>query len=235
MEEQPTALIVMPQEWRSRLLDQLSGIRANILIASSCSEAVELLRDTPAIRVVLTDLSLPDGSWLDVLNRVANLNPSAEVVVCARMADERLWTAVLEAGGFDVLVEPYQEGELKRVIEAAAASRRPARESFSQFNSLLEEAISRMDQIVQKYPDDPMLQSIKRQVRYVHEWTRNGRRPSKDQVRKLSFGVMASRAVDDIDRHLAQTLYSLANYLDRWVRAEETESLVLTESGKKAS
>src|SRR5262249_37490548 len=111
MENTVTALVVMQKERRSRLLDHLSGIRANILIASSCGEAAELLREAPAVHVVLTDLSLPDGSWFDVLNRVSDLNTAAAVVVCARVADERLWTQVLEAGGFDILVEPYQERE----------------------------------------------------------------------------------------------------------------------------
>ena len=121
MQNEVTALIVMPKERRSRLLDHLSGV--NVRTASSCEEAAELLREDPEVRVVLTDLSLPDGSWFDVLNRVGDLNASAEVVVCARVADERLWTQVLEAGGFDVLVEPYQEREVKRILRAAATGR----------------------------------------------------------------------------------------------------------------
>lgn len=123
MQNSVTALIVMPQERRSRLLNHLSGIDANILTASSCGEAVDLLREDAGVRVVLTDLSLPDGSWFDVLNCVGDLNPEAEVVVCARVADERLWTQVLEAGGFDVLVEPYQEREVRRILGAAAMGR----------------------------------------------------------------------------------------------------------------
>ncbi|MBI3698255.1 MAG: hypothetical protein HY238_25885, partial [Acidobacteria bacterium] len=40
-----------------------------------------------------------------------------------RVADERLWTQVLEAGGFDALVEPYQESEVRRILHAAAGYR----------------------------------------------------------------------------------------------------------------
>ena len=127
MLKQVTALVVMPQERRSRLLDHLSGIDAKVLTASSCGEAIELLREAPSVRVVLTDLALPDGSWFDVLNCVGDLNGSAAVVVCARVADERLWTQVLEAGGFDVLVEPYQEREVRRILGAAATGQAPPR------------------------------------------------------------------------------------------------------------
>ena len=127
MSEGLTTLIVMPQERRSTLVNQLAGIDVNVLTASSCGEAADMLRVDPRVRVVLTDLSLPDGSWFDVLNRVGDINAGAEVVVCARLADERLWTQVLEAGGFDVLVEPYEKGEVKRIVDAAATGRPLAR------------------------------------------------------------------------------------------------------------
>jgi DNA-binding NtrC family response regulator len=123
MEKQLTALLVMPQERRSRLMAHLKEIDANILTACSCGEATDLLRGEPEVALVLTDLSLPDGSWFDVLNSVGDVNARAAVVVCARVADERLWTQVLEAGGFDVLVEPYQDHEVRRILAAAATGR----------------------------------------------------------------------------------------------------------------
>jgi hypothetical protein len=36
------------------------------------------------------------------------------------VADERLWAQVLEAGAFDILVEPYQVREVSRILDAAA-------------------------------------------------------------------------------------------------------------------
>lgn len=123
MTSEPTTLVVMPPERRSDLIRHLSEIPVAVLTASSCAEAAELLRDSPAVRVVLTDLCLPDGSWFDVLNRVSDLKSNTPVVVCARLADERLWSQVLEAGGFDVLVEPYEAAEVRRILSAAATGR----------------------------------------------------------------------------------------------------------------
>ncbi len=125
MGQQVTALLVMPEERHSRLIRCLSTLDANVLTAQTCGEAAQLLHDEPAVCVVLTDLSLPDGSWFDVLNRVGDEHREAKVVVCARVADERLWTQVLEAGGFDVLVEPYQAREVLRIVTAAAAGQHP--------------------------------------------------------------------------------------------------------------
>ena len=122
-----TALVVMPPERSSLLLSQLADIPPTIRAVSSCEEAAEQLRDDPAISLVLTDLGLPDGTWFDVLNLAGKLRPGASVVVCARVDDERLWTSVLEAGAFDVLVEPWDGSEVNRVMSAAvkAATRRP--------------------------------------------------------------------------------------------------------------
>ena len=118
-----TALLVMAQGKRSLLQNHLNCLEANVLAASDCSEAADLLRRRPDIRLVLTDLTLPDGSWYDVLNQVNDIQAGAEVVVCARLADERLWTQVLEAGVFDLLVEPYQGPEVARILQAAVARR----------------------------------------------------------------------------------------------------------------
>ena len=119
-----TALLAMPPERCSCLADQLKIIDANVRDASSCDEVARLLRDDPDISLVLTDLCLPDGSWFDVLSLASDLHPGASVVVCTRFADELLWTKVLEAGGFDVLVEPYEETEVGPILMAAAKTRR---------------------------------------------------------------------------------------------------------------
>ena len=119
MEKQLTALLVMNHERRSVLAGHLVSLDATVLTAGSCGDAARVLYDEPEVRLVVTDLVLPDGSWFDVLNRVGDARSDAAVVVAARVADERLWTQVLEAGGFDLLVEPYQGREVQRILAAA--------------------------------------------------------------------------------------------------------------------
>jgi len=88
--------------------------------------------------------------------------------------------------------------------------------NFAEFDSQLAEARVGMNDLLQKYPGDDFLESIARQLGFVYDWTRGGKRPAADQLKKLSFGVMASRAVDELNSDLAQTLYRLANFLDNW-------------------
>jgi hypothetical protein len=44
---------------------------------------------------------------------------------------------------------------------------------------------------------------------------REGKWPDAEERRRLSFGVMASKSVDELDSDLAQKLYRLANFIDR--------------------
>lgn len=92
----------------------------------------------------------------------------------------------------------------------------PAISSFAEFDTLLAQARAGMNRLILANPGDTFLASISRQLAFVFEWTRGGKRPSDEQIKKLSFGVMASRAVDELDPELANTLYVLANYLDNW-------------------
>ena len=115
-----TALVVIPPELRAGLIPCLRRFPSYLRIAATCQEAAQVLKDDPAVQVVLTDLYLPDGTWIDVLRRAAGAQSAPRVVVCPRVADEGLWAQVLEAGAFDVLVRPYREPEVFRILEAAA-------------------------------------------------------------------------------------------------------------------
>lgn len=88
--------------------------------------------------------------------------------------------------------------------------------SFAEFDAALAHARASMNRLNLANPGDAFLESISRQLAFVFEWTRGGKRPTDEQIKKLSFGVMASRSVDELDPELAQELYRLANYLDHW-------------------
>jgi hypothetical protein len=92
----------------------------------------------------------------------------------------------------------------------------PPIRDFAEFESELASAIGQMNKLGMEYRGDTFIESIQRQLKFVYDWTRGGKRPSDENLKKLSFGVMADRAVNDIDPQLAGVLYRLANYLDQW-------------------
>jgi DNA-binding NtrC family response regulator len=81
-----------------------------------------MLETQPRAQVVVTDTALPDGDWRRVLELVVQGCGNIEVVVSLRLGDHTIWMDVLEQGGYDVLVEPYEREDVQRIVEAAAAS-----------------------------------------------------------------------------------------------------------------
>ena len=114
-------MLVMAQERRLLLLNALESCGIEVLPVCNCNEARRMLETHPRVQVVVTDATLSDGDWRRVLELVEQGRRKIEVVVCSRLGDCKLWLDVLEQGGYDVLVQPYQREEIKRIVEAAAA------------------------------------------------------------------------------------------------------------------
>ena len=96
---------------------------------ANCQEAGALLATRPPVEVIITDVTLPDGNWCDIFKYLVDHNVDASVVVSSVRADESLWSEILWRGAYDLLVEPYENRELRRVVEGAlraAKARRAA-------------------------------------------------------------------------------------------------------------
>ena len=113
-------MLVMARERRLPLLGALESGGIEVLAVCDCDAALQMLRTQP-VQVVVTDTTLPDGDWRRVLEIVEQGYRRIEVVVCSRVGDLKLWLDVLEQGGYDVLVQPYQREEIQRIVESAAA------------------------------------------------------------------------------------------------------------------
>ena len=115
------ALLIIAQDRHQPLLDALESCGIEVLAVRNCSEARRMFEAQPPVQVVVTDAILNDGDWRRVLAMVAQGRRKIEVVVCSRLCDARLWLDVIEEGGYDVLVEPFEHDEVRRIVEAAAA------------------------------------------------------------------------------------------------------------------
>jgi DNA-binding NtrC family response regulator len=77
-----------------------------------------LLRDQ-SVAVLLCERDHADGNWEDLLKATARLPAPPNLIVFSRLADESLWAQVLNLGGFDVLMTPFEAEEVLRVTFAA--------------------------------------------------------------------------------------------------------------------
>ena len=115
----PRVLTVNPFEEDRRSIRQISDReRWQLCVSQTYREAIGELCLT-RMPVVLCECHLPDGNWKDMLSQMAPMVDRPRLIVSSRQADERLWTEVLNMGGFDVLATPFDEHEVVRVVAAA--------------------------------------------------------------------------------------------------------------------
>lgn len=125
MKKTGVALVVisLPERLKS-LLAELKRLNLDILTVPTCRQARQLLRTRPPVDVVITDVTLADGNWSDVLRDVVELGGDTHVVVHASSPDAILWSEVLWRGVYDMLTEPYEEHEVRNVVEGAVRAAR---------------------------------------------------------------------------------------------------------------
>jgi DNA-binding NtrC family response regulator len=118
-ERTPAVLAVSPlPSDRSQLREILSQESWELHEASTCREALALLRDHH-VPVLLCERDHADGDWEELLNATASLPAPPKLIVFTRLADESFWAEVLNMGGFDLLMTPFEPEEVLRVTFAA--------------------------------------------------------------------------------------------------------------------
>ncbi len=119
LETGPEVILVSPFESDTNALRRLlAPTNANVQWFPTCRAALAFL-DTHSAAVVIAAQDLPDGCWKDLLDSLACFTPSPNLIVTSRVADERLWAEVLNHGGYDVLLTPFEPEEVLRVSTGA--------------------------------------------------------------------------------------------------------------------
>ena len=88
------------------------------------TQAMGSLAENPS-QVVIVEC--PAGGWQQLLTALRSLPHPPQLIVTSRMADDFLWSEVLNQGGFDVLPQPLEREEVERVVAAAGRQFRSAR------------------------------------------------------------------------------------------------------------
>jgi DNA-binding NtrC family response regulator len=122
-------LVVCPLDSRrNELRNILTPPQWEIREAATYGEAVGIL-DNRRIAVTICDTEIADGNWQVLLANLQNRSHPPNLIVSSRLADERLWAEVLNLGGYDVLVQPFDRGEVLRVARMAWMAWRQERQS----------------------------------------------------------------------------------------------------------
>jgi two-component system, NtrC family, response regulator AtoC len=118
-------------------------------------------RTTPSL--VLLDLRLPDGSGLEVLDKLLATLPGTPVIMISAHGDTRVAVKAVKAGAFDYLTKPFELDEMLLTIRSALE-----RERMSQEIARFREATLAGGELVGESPVVRTLAEATRQVGASH-------------------------------------------------------------------
>ena len=72
-----------------------------------------------SIPVIVSERDLPPYDWRLLFEQTRDLTHRPSIVVASSLADEYLWSEVLNLGGHDVLAKPFREAEVVHVLSHA--------------------------------------------------------------------------------------------------------------------
>ena len=115
-------LAFVPVEMQRRLSQQLAPLGAAVDFISSADELSRITLSHMPYQVALMPAELPENGWWSLWGQVTLLHPRPEILVYAHKASFQLWSGVLEIGGYDIIVEPFTDEEIRRAVLRAAKS-----------------------------------------------------------------------------------------------------------------
>jgi DNA-binding response OmpR family regulator len=98
--------IFLEKEWK---LAEVAGIQ----------EAFRWIERRGPPPIVICERLLADGDWKDLLTYIESLPKRPQLIVSSRLADEQLWSEVLNLLGDDVLATPFHPREVIHVVTCA--------------------------------------------------------------------------------------------------------------------
>jgi len=116
----PALLVVSPFDKDHAYLRALfKGSEAEIYGLFDVEDALGYLGRQP-LAVVLCEHEFEcRDSWKLLLSGLESLKQPPELIVASRLAHAGLWAEVLNLGGFDLLMKPFDEDEVFRVVNHA--------------------------------------------------------------------------------------------------------------------
>jgi two-component system response regulator PilR (NtrC family) len=119
----------------------------DVTLAAGVAEAREKIAGR-SFDVVLTDLQMPDGTGLDVLDAARARDAGTQVIVVTAFATPETAIAAMKKGAYDYLTKPFKVDEVTVVVERACEKRQLLHENVALRDAL--EGRFRLDRLVGK-------------------------------------------------------------------------------------
>jgi len=135
---EPSVLFISPNSADAKILSEMLAPTALRLDhAGRLEEARNKLANGP-YRVVVTEAELPDGVWTDVIELTYEVGVYPAIIVTGCAADDLFWAEVLNLGAYDLLAQPFDEKEVRRILTNACSQvvPKPVRKETTKLKSI---------------------------------------------------------------------------------------------------
>lgn len=114
-----TVLVISPDsEDQIKVAELCACSRWRFLEAQTCRQGLTRIR-SDRVAVAICERDLSDGTWKVVLDEFAQMPAAPLLIVASRLADNALWAEVLNMGGYDVLLKPFEPKEVLWALSSA--------------------------------------------------------------------------------------------------------------------
>jgi two-component system, NtrC family, response regulator PilR len=118
----PIKLLLVEDEPGLRQMLEILFRREGYFVVSApgCKAALDAIISSPQpFPVIVTDLSMPDGSGLDVLASAKGRSPSTEVILVTAHSTMENALSAMRAGAYDFVAKPFDAQELAALVGKA--------------------------------------------------------------------------------------------------------------------
>jgi response regulator RpfG family c-di-GMP phosphodiesterase len=116
--DQPRILVVDDEREITEILSDLFTDRHKCTTAGSAEQALERLRESE-FELVISDITMPGMSGLEMLPHVKSLSPHTVVVMISGMQTVESAIDALRLGAFDYLMKPFDLRQVEAVVKRA--------------------------------------------------------------------------------------------------------------------
>lgn len=103
-----------------RFRKEIAAGQYEFVFAENGIVALQKLRDHQDVRIVLTDINMPEMDGLTLLSKIAPHNPLRKVIVVSAYGDMKNIRAAMNQGAVDFITKPVDFKDLKLTIEKVA-------------------------------------------------------------------------------------------------------------------
>lgn len=85
--------------------------------AENGQEAIELYKENNPDLVTM-DITMPDMDGIEATEKILDIDPDAQIVMCSAMGQKPMVVDALEAGAEDFIVKPIQPEKVKDTLQS---------------------------------------------------------------------------------------------------------------------